>query len=282
MDEVGLGRQLQEARKKAGLTQQELCQKAAISYSTLAKIERGAIKAPSVFTISSIADVLGIPLDDLLGRHAAPTLPPVIPKKVSKSGIRFIYFDVNGCLVRFFHHAFSRISEEYNISPDIVEAAFWRFNNAACRGEITMTEFNASFSAELGIEIIDWTQYYMDEISPVADMQDLLNWAAEHYRVGLLTNIMPGFINEMLLRQLLPDVDYTAIVDSSQIGSIKPEDAIFDEAEARSNCQPAELLLIDDSRTNIIAAQQHGWKVLWFDGDRPEEFANRARQTLEF
>jgi transcriptional regulator with XRE-family HTH domain len=55
MDKVGsekaLGKRLQEARQKAGLTQQQMCHKAGLSYSTLAKIERGAIKAPSIFTV---------------------------------------------------------------------------------------------------------------------------------------------------------------------------------------------------------------------------------------
>jgi transcriptional regulator with XRE-family HTH domain len=46
LDEKGLGKRLQAARQKAGLTQQTLCQKAGLSYSTLAKIERGAIKSP--------------------------------------------------------------------------------------------------------------------------------------------------------------------------------------------------------------------------------------------
>ena len=55
MDEQSLGRHLQTARMAAGLTQQELCQQAQISYSTLAKIERGAIKSPSVFTIQRLA-----------------------------------------------------------------------------------------------------------------------------------------------------------------------------------------------------------------------------------
>ena len=59
IDEKALGRRLQEARQAAGLTQQALCQKAELSYSTLAKIERGAIKAPSIFTIQSIAAALG-------------------------------------------------------------------------------------------------------------------------------------------------------------------------------------------------------------------------------
>jgi transcriptional regulator with XRE-family HTH domain len=42
--EQALGKRLQDARRAAGLTQQELCQKADLSYSTLAKIERGAIR----------------------------------------------------------------------------------------------------------------------------------------------------------------------------------------------------------------------------------------------
>src|SRR5882757_7238066 len=107
MDEKGLGRRLQEARATAGLTQQSLCQKAELSYSTLTKIERGAIKAPSIFTIQSIAGALGLGLDELMG---APMAVPV-PKAHSQSGVTFVYFDINGCLVRFFHRAFSRLSE---------------------------------------------------------------------------------------------------------------------------------------------------------------------------
>ena len=67
MNEKGLGLRLQKARKAAGLTQQELCQKSGLSYSTLAKIERGAIKSPSIFTIHQIAMVLNLGIDELLG-----------------------------------------------------------------------------------------------------------------------------------------------------------------------------------------------------------------------
>jgi HAD superfamily hydrolase (TIGR01509 family) len=125
-------------------------------------------------------------------------------------------------------------------------------------------------------------QYYMEEVDPIPEMHELLTWAAEHYHVGLLTNIMPGFINEMLDRNLIPNIDYAAIIDSSQVGAIKPEEVIYDEAESRSNCQPNELLLIDDSRSNIMAAQKHGWRVLWFDDYRPDESVERIKSTLEF
>ncbi len=282
MDEVGLGKTLQAARQKAGLTQQELCHQAELSYSTLAKIERGAIKSPSIFTITSIADTLGISLDELLGRQVAPTLPPILAKKVSKSGVRFVYFDVNGCLVRFFHRAFTRLAEESNAPADVIESTFWHYNDAVCRGELSLEQFNQHLADALKVPTVDWMKYYMEEVDPIAEMHELLAWATEHYHVGLLTNIMPGFIEEMIRRELIPNVTYAAIVDSSQVGAIKPEEAMFDEAVNRSNCQPNEILLVDDSRSNIMAAEKHGWRVLWFDDYRPHESAERIKAALAY
>src|SRR4029078_2947865 len=102
MDEKALGRRLQLARKRAGLTQQELCQKAGLSYSTLAKIERGAIRSPSVFTVANIAMATGTSVEDFLDMASRGLSSPVpaLAKKRSKSGVRFVYFDVNDTLVR--------------------------------------------------------------------------------------------------------------------------------------------------------------------------------------
>src|SRR5438132_11568016 len=111
MNEKALGKRLQEARQKAGLTQQELCQKAGLSYSTLAKIERGAIKSPSVFSVAAIASACNVSLEELLDIELrSPALAST--KKRSLTGVSFVYVDVNGVLVRFFHRAFSQIAEE--------------------------------------------------------------------------------------------------------------------------------------------------------------------------
>lgn len=278
MDEVGLGRLLQEARKKAGLTQQELCQKAGLSYSTLAKIERGAIKAPSIFTIQSIAGALNTSLTDLMGESAKPVLTA---KKRSKSGVRFVYFDINGCLVRFFHPAFTRLAAETGVSAELIETSFWHLNDEVCRGDMTMSEFNEAFADKLGIDSVDWASYYFEAIDTVDEMQSLLAWAAEHYHVGLLSNIMPGFITRMIQEGALPRVAYDQIIDSSVEKSIKPENQIFEIAEIRASVKPEEILFIDDSRANLIAAEKRGWKVLWFDDYRPDVSADKVRRALE-
>lgn len=280
MDEVGLGRLLQEARKKAGLTQQELCQKAGLSYSTLAKIERGAIKAPSIFTIQSIAAALGTNLNDLMGDFG-PTLPTPATKKVSKNGVRFVYFDINGCLVRFFHRAFTKMAEDTGASADQIETTFWHYNDAVCSGEMTLAEFNTILSDTFSHPGMDWAAYYLEAIDPIQEMHEVVKWAADNYHVGLLSNIMPGQIDSMVAKGILPQIAYDQIIDSSKVGAIKPDEQIFRIAAERSGVQPGEILLVDDSRPNLMAAERQGWKVLWFDNYRPDESVVRVRSALE-
>ncbi len=278
MDEKGLGHRLQVARQAAGLTQQTLCQKANLSYSTLAKIERGAIRSPSIFTIQSIASALKVSLDELIGQ---PSLLSHKQRQHSKNGVGFVYFDINGCLVRFYHRAFVKLAEDSGQLADTIETAFWHYNDQICRGEMSMEEFNASIAKRLNIPSLDWQKYYFEAIEPMPEMHALLRWVSDLYGVGLLTNVMPGFVEVMRQRNLIPDIAYDAIIDSSVVHAIKPEAKIYDIATQRADCPPSELLLIDDSRANLMGAEKSGWNVLWFDDYRPDESAARIRAVLE-
>lgn len=277
MDEQSLGRHLQAARQASGLTQQELCQRAGISYSTLAKIERGAIKAPSVFTIQRLAEVLGTTLDALMG---SISLANAKPKGRSKSGVTFVYFDINGCLVHFFNRAFSELAKESGVGADVIEAIFWQHNDAVCRGDMPMDEFNR-IMAETCHMMVDLKQYYLRVVEPITEMHQLVGWAAEHYKIGLLSNILPSFIPDMQALGLLPDVAYDAVVDSSEVRALKPEPQMFEIAAQKAGVPVQEILLVDDARENVKAAGQQGWKVLWFDDYRTQESVDKVRQALE-
>lgn len=275
-----MGLKIQQARKNAGYTQQQLCQNSGLSYSTLAKIERGAIRAPSVFTIQQIAQTLGISMDELIGVKAASGAKRA--KKRSKGGIEFVYFDINGCLVHFYHRAFASLADATGISVDTIETAFWKYNDLVCRGDMSIAEFDNILGDKLDIKNLDWTEYYMKAVEPIKETAKLIKWTSEHYRIGLLSNIMPGFIDEMLKRKLLPALNYDTVIDSSKTGYIKPEKEIYKKAQEASGANSEEILFIDDSRTNIMAAGQMGWHVLWFDDSHPGESAKRIKQTLEF
>lgn len=279
MDEKGLGQKLQEARQKAGLTQQQLCHQANLSFSTLTKIERGAIKAPSIFTIQAIAGALGLGLDELVGSKS-PALPGRNLKK-TKSGVRFVYFDVNGCLIHFYQRAFAKIAKDTGAPSDIVETAFWHYNDDVCRGIITLDDFNSKLADRLGVETVNWQEYYLDTVEPIDEMQEVLKWTAENYQVGLLTNTMPGLVGAMRRSGMLPNLSYDTVIDSSEVAAIKPESKIYEIAQERAGVPAGEILLIDDSRVNLMAAERLGWHVLWFDDARAEEAVERVREALQ-
>ncbi len=272
-----MGEQLQRARKVAGLTQQELCQKAGLSYSTLAKIERGAIKSPSIFTIQHIAAALGMDLNQLMGDESSRGRH----YKRAENGVEFVYFDINGCLVRFFNHAFATLSEDTGLSMDVIERVFWRYNDAICRGEMTMELFNENVAKELGIESLDWKKYYMQSIESVPEIYDMAVKVSKDYRIGLLSNIMPGFIEDMISSGVLPSLDYESIIDSSKVGLIKPNPEIYSLATEKVGVPPEGILLVDDARPNIMSAAQAGWHVIWVDQTHPENTAKRILSMLE-
>lgn len=284
MDEKALGKRLQLARKRASLTQQQLCQKAGLSYSTLAKIERGAIRSPSVFTVANIASATGTPLEDLVDFEAKGASSPALAssKKRSKTGIRFVYFDVNGTLVRFYQRAFTQAAHELGVAADAVENLFWRYNDALSSGRTSLDDFNHQIAKELGAASFDWHKYYMANVQAMPGMDELLKWAAENFEIGILSNNAPGFIDELKSKGLIPDVEFKAVVDSCQVGAVKPEAKIYETAQELAAMEPEEILLVDDTRPFLTTADRAGWQVQWFDEDDPEDSIAKIKTHLEF
>jgi HAD superfamily hydrolase (TIGR01549 family) len=269
-EEKRLGRVIAEARKRTGLTQQALCQKSGLSYSTLAKIERGAIRAPSVFTIKHLAAILGISLDELLQDVTSGIVPKASPaapstKKVSRNGVRFVYFDMNGCLVQSaVTRAAQMLAEDSGgVTPDIIESLFWQYNNDVGRGVKSIDELNTVLAERLNI-LVDWNKYYLAAVEPTPGIADLVEWVAQNYRVGILTNTLPGLVQPMLERGVLPQVNYDVIIDSSEVHALKPEPEMFEIASRQAGVAPHEILLVDDDNLNLAAAGRLGWQTISF------------------
>jgi len=63
-----LSSNIKKLRKKHHLSQEQLAQKAGITYSTLIKIESGSNKNPTLETLTKLANVFKIKIDELVGR----------------------------------------------------------------------------------------------------------------------------------------------------------------------------------------------------------------------
>jgi transcriptional regulator with XRE-family HTH domain len=63
-----LSKRLKELRKEYNWTQQELAQKADLSFNAITKIEQGAAKHPTLKTLIKLSEAFGIGIDELVGR----------------------------------------------------------------------------------------------------------------------------------------------------------------------------------------------------------------------
>jgi putative hydrolase of the HAD superfamily len=113
-------------------------------------------------------------------------------------------------------------------------------------------------------------------------VNEVVEWASEHFEVGLISNNMPGFIDRLIRDKIIPDINYKVIVDSSKAGVIKPDAKIYQIAQELAAVDSKEILTIDDSRSNLVVADRAGWHVVWFDEMDPAESVERIRQALEF
>lgn len=63
-----LSKNVKKFRKEKKLSQEQLAQKAKITYTTLIKIESGVNKNPTLDTLCKLADVFKVSIDKLVGR----------------------------------------------------------------------------------------------------------------------------------------------------------------------------------------------------------------------
>jgi len=65
-----LAKNLKKLRTQKKLSQEKLARLVDISYNTIAKIEAGKAKNPTFETLSKLADVFNISIDELTGRKS--------------------------------------------------------------------------------------------------------------------------------------------------------------------------------------------------------------------
>jgi transcriptional regulator with XRE-family HTH domain len=65
---TSLPESLKRLRKERGLTQQKLAHEAGVSLIVVTSVEQGVTKDPSMSSLVKLADVLGVSIDQLIGR----------------------------------------------------------------------------------------------------------------------------------------------------------------------------------------------------------------------
>ncbi len=121
-------------------------------------------------------------------------------------------------------------------------------------------------TAELGrpVELHGFAETYLDALHPNQPMIDYMRGLRERrYRMAICTNNIREW--ELLWRAKLPvDEIFEVVVDSSVVGSRKPESRIYEITLERLGVPAQTALFLDDLEVNCDAARELGMTAVWF------------------
>lgn len=92
---------------------------------------------------------------------------------------------------------------------------------------------------------------------------DVIRELKKDYRIGLLSNIGRGWIQEFFNENELHDL-FNEVVLSGEEGMTKPHPRIFELMASRIGCEPEECVMIDDISGNCAGADAAGMKSIHF------------------
>ncbi len=143
------------------------------------------------------------------------------------------------------------------------------------KGRLSEREFLAELSRQLTrdldrpVELHGFAERYLSHLDPNERMIDYMRQLRDRgYRMAICTNNIREW--EKLWRAKLPvDEIFEAVVDSSVVGTRKPEPRIYEITLERLGVRPEAALMVDDLEINCDAAREHGMRAVWFrDSDQ--------------
>ena len=135
------------------------------------------------------------------------------------------------------------------------------------RGEISNDEFHKRFCAALDLDLAYgpfeelWGDMFVSE--PFLD-QPFFEGLSRRYRLVLLSNT--NDIHYRFLRERYPMLEhFDDFVLSYEVGVMKPDPKIYDEAIRRAGAPAGECFFVDDKQINVDAARQAGIDAVRFE-----------------
>lgn len=186
--------------------------------------------------------------------------------------ISFIYFDVGGVVIDDFsgNDKWQQLKAELGITAKN-DAAFEQLwdeyspeLNTTRDVEVLLTIFKKELGLRLppGYLLLDGFVKRFDA-NPL--IWPIIKGAKQKIDVGLLTNMYPGMFAAIERRDIMPKVNWDAVVDSSIELFQKPDWRLFELAEKRANAKGQEILFIDNSVGHVKEAEAFGWQAFLYD-----------------
>lgn len=149
-----------------------------------------------------------------------------------------------------------------------VDRGWARYRNLFDGGLISFTEYYERTFADAGATItaeqID-DLWELDSVSWIRVLRrDTFDFMRRLKAAGKKLGVLSNMSNEFYEKLYVPRcVEYRALLDAEVISSLyklyKPEEPIYRLAESKMGLAPGQLMFLDDTEANVVAARSFGW-----------------------
>jgi putative hydrolase of the HAD superfamily len=155
------------------------------------------------------------------------------------------------------------------LDPDVFWSAYWGLRPGFDDGTFDAVSYWKAVAAEAGADLdvdalqdADMRSWSRVDPDMVALLTELRNRGE---RLGLLSNITPELTDRFERVHAWLDV-FEVLGFSSRIGHAKPTPAAFQWCLDRFDVPPGDILFIDDTEVNLVAARELGLRTHLFTG----------------
>lgn len=200
-------------------------------------------------------------------------------RDIDGGGITQVVFDIGQVLVKLRPAPLFALLAEHGYQPDDLERVAHRiriFEHETGRLDGAGLLANVAALAPRPPDPARLQAAWLDMFEPDRRMIDLAARLRSTHGVFLLSNV--GDLHWAHLRGVwrVHELAHDAL-PSFEVGVMKPDEAIYREAERRFALDPARTVFIDDRAENVAAARNRGWQAI-HHGDT--EGTLRALRTL--
>ena len=169
--------------------------------------------------------------------------------------VKAIIFDFFGVLCSDDYWRFVKAKSD-------MQGVFRNLSDSVNRGDISWQRFLDEVAAKTGKDVNVVKQMYESEkVNP--ELAAFIKQLQQNYKTALLTNASSDYIRPLLEKTGLNDV-FNEIVISSEVGFIKPDPRIYQQACRLLGVQPAEAVFIDDSPPRTEGAENVGMQAICY------------------
>ncbi len=200
----------------------------------------------------------------------------------SKTPVRFIYFDVGGVLLAFYHIRFD-MPKEWGIDPNEYAEVLTAIEPDRATGKITDADAERILTAKFGDKIPKGylaSAQFVERFRPIKPMHDMVVQLSKKYRIGLLTNVSEQVWNRGHgdFAHIYPAVEFDQIVASYREKVAKPDPEIYRRAIERTGLPANQICFVDDLQENLDVAAQLGMVTVL---SVPDDIAITVNQLQE-